>query len=238
MIDRKRVERLKIRLQNRIDIVTHAIELIRLIAARGNTQMEGTISLADELKSEIDDFHDYIEDRSKTVMEADFFSDADDAKSIFNSPYWQDWKEVLPTGLKSLLDETEKEQYPDAGASFAIGELVKRKGFESKHNVVIFPGTTSTGIESWGIDSVDGCPGKSYFRKRLWGSIFIFITLESFNSVVLVTVTVTRKMLSMCLSVLLYGHTLEINQWIGLALVFSGISLETAFKLKKVAKKT
>jgi len=70
------------------------------------------------------------------------------------------------------------------------------------------------------------------------GQIFIFITLESFNSVVLVTVTVTRKMLSMCLSVLLYGHTLEINQWIGLALVFSGISLETAFKLKKVAKKT
>jgi len=62
--DRKRVERLKIRLQNRIDIVTHAIELIRLIAARGNTQMEGTISLADELKSEIDDFHDYIEDLS------------------------------------------------------------------------------------------------------------------------------------------------------------------------------
>ncbi len=114
---------------------------------------------------------------SKTVMEADFFSDADDAKSIFNSPYWQDWKEVLPTGLKSLLDETEKEQYPDAGASFAIGELVKRKGFESKHNVVIFPGTTSTGIESWGIDSVDGCPGKSYFRKRLWGSFFMVKTM-------------------------------------------------------------
>ena len=114
---------------------------------------------------------------SKTVMEADFFSDADDAKSIFNSPYWQDWKEMLPTGLKSVLDETENDQYPDTSASFAIGELVKRKGFGSKHNVVIIPGTTSTGIESWGIESIDGCPGKSYFRKRLWGSFFMVISL-------------------------------------------------------------
>jgi len=114
---------------------------------------------------------------SKTVMEADFFSDADDAKSIFNSPYWQDWKEMLPTGLKSVLDETENDQYPDTSASFAIGELVKRKGFGSKHNVVIIPGTTSTGIESWGIDSIDGCPGKSYFRKRLWGSFFMVKTM-------------------------------------------------------------
>lgn len=63
--DRRRVERLKIKLQNRIDIITHAIELIRLIAARGNTEMEGTINLADELKSEIDDFHDYITDLSE-----------------------------------------------------------------------------------------------------------------------------------------------------------------------------
>lgn len=63
--DRRRVERLKIKLQNRIDIITHAIELIRLIAARGNTEMEGTINLADELKSEIDDFHDYINDLSE-----------------------------------------------------------------------------------------------------------------------------------------------------------------------------
>lgn len=63
--DRRRVERLKIKLQNRIDIIMHAIELIRLIAARGNTEMEGTINLADELKSEIDDFHDYINDLSE-----------------------------------------------------------------------------------------------------------------------------------------------------------------------------
>lgn len=69
------------------------------------------------------------------------------------------------------------------------------------------------------------------------GQIFIFVTLENFSSVVLVTVTVTRKMLSMCSSVILFGHTLEMNQCLGLILVFSGISLETVFKLKKVAKK-
>lgn len=63
------------------------------------------------------------------------------------------------------------------------------------------------------------------------GQIFIFITLEKFSSIVLVTATVTRKMLSMCLSVLLFGHLLKLAQWVGLSLVFAGILSETASKL-------
>lgn len=63
------------------------------------------------------------------------------------------------------------------------------------------------------------------------GQIFIFITLEKFSSVVLVTVTVTRKMLSMALSVILFGHVLNWKQWVGLILVFVGVGLESLVKI-------
>lgn len=63
------------------------------------------------------------------------------------------------------------------------------------------------------------------------GQIFIFITLQEFNSVVLVTVTVTRKMLSMIISVLLFGHVLNMFQWLGLLLVFFGVGLESFVKI-------
>ncbi|ODQ44908.1 hypothetical protein PICMEDRAFT_17428 [Pichia membranifaciens NRRL Y-2026] len=63
------------------------------------------------------------------------------------------------------------------------------------------------------------------------GQIFIFITLEQFSSVVLVTVTVTRKMLSMALSVFLFGHVLNWKQWSGLSLVFAGVGLESLVKI-------
>lgn len=65
------------------------------------------------------------------------------------------------------------------------------------------------------------------------GQIFIFLILEKFNSVILVTITVTRKMLSMLLSVLLFGHKLKLNQWVGLGLVFIGIGLESFIKIYK-----
>lgn len=63
------------------------------------------------------------------------------------------------------------------------------------------------------------------------GQIFIFITLEQFSSVVLVTVTVTRKMLSMVLSVVLFGHVLNWKQWAGLVFVFVGVGLESLVKI-------
>ncbi|GMF01408.1 unnamed protein product [Ambrosiozyma monospora] len=65
------------------------------------------------------------------------------------------------------------------------------------------------------------------------GQIFIFLTLERFNSVVLVTVTVTRKMISMCLSVFLFGHKLTGSQCSGLICVFFGIFLESFYKIFK-----
>ncbi|KAJ9606617.1 UDP-galactose transporter [Cladophialophora chaetospira] len=58
------------------------------------------------------------------------------------------------------------------------------------------------------------------------GQLFIYATLERFSSLLLVTVTVTRKMLTMLLSVLWFGHRLGRGQWMGVGLVFGGIAAE------------
>lgn len=58
---------------------------------------------------------------------------------------------------------------------------------------------------------------------------------------ILVTVTVTRKMLTMMLSVVAYGHSLTELQWLGVGLVFGGIGIEAKIKhqseVAKAAKK-
>ena len=51
-------------------------------------------------------------------------------------------------------------------------------------------------------------------------------TLAHFSSLLLVTVTVTRKMLTMMLSVVWFGHRLSSSQWFGVALVFTGVGAE------------
>lgn len=69
------------------------------------------------------------------------------------------------------------------------------------------------------------------------GQVFIFYTLATFSSVLLVTVTVTRKMFTMILSVIAFGHTLTQMQWLGVGLVFGGIGVEAAIARKeKMAK--
>lgn len=62
------------------------------------------------------------------------------------------------------------------------------------------------------------------------GQLFVFYTLEKYGSVVLVTVTVTRKMVSMLLSVVWFGHKLNLGQWVGVALVFGGVIAESLAK--------
>lgn len=66
----------------------------------------------------------------------------------------------------------------------------------------------------------------------------VVYTLAKFGSLVLVTVTVTRKMLSMVFSVVAFGHSLSIMQMLGVGLVFSGIGAEAEVKRRNgVAKK-
>lgn len=66
-------------------------------------------------------------------------------------------------------------------------------------------------------------------------------TLAKFGSLVLVTITVTRKMLSMVFSVVAFGHSLSHMQQLGVGMVFSGIGAEALAKRqselsKKAAK--
>lgn len=63
------------------------------------------------------------------------------------------------------------------------------------------------------------------------GQVFVFIILEKFDSLILVTATVTRKMISMILSVVLFGHYLNAYQWVGVIFVFGGISYEAFIKM-------
>lgn len=58
------------------------------------------------------------------------------------------------------------------------------------------------------------------------GQVFIFYTLSKFSSLLLVTVTVTRKMLTMLLSVIWFGHALSHGQWLGVGFVFGGVGIE------------
>lgn len=69
------------------------------------------------------------------------------------------------------------------------------------------------------------------------GQVFLFHTLENYGSLILVTVTVTRKMMSMLLSVAWFGHKLSGGQWIGVAAVFGGIGAEAAYKYKQQMEK-
>ncbi|OUM65550.1 hypothetical protein PIROE2DRAFT_33457, partial [Piromyces sp. E2] len=58
------------------------------------------------------------------------------------------------------------------------------------------------------------------------GQVFIFYVLGNFGSIVLVTITVTRKMLSIVMSVFWYHHNLVFGQWVAVAVVFAGITLD------------
>jgi UDP-galactose transporter B1 len=62
------------------------------------------------------------------------------------------------------------------------------------------------------------------------GQLFIFETIAHFGSLSLVMLTVTRKLVTMLLSVLVFGHQLRGGQWVGVAVVFAGIGLEAGMK--------
>ncbi|KAJ1568046.1 UDP-galactose transporter [Nowakowskiella sp. JEL0078] len=62
------------------------------------------------------------------------------------------------------------------------------------------------------------------------GQCFIFHTLERFGSLILVTVNVVRKMLSVLLSIFLFGHEINRVQWVAVAMVFLGIAGESYWK--------
>lgn len=80
-------------------------------------------------------------------------------------------------------------------------------------------------------------PTEYPLTPRLETNIKTVYTLSTFSSLLLVTITVTRKMLTMILSVIWFGHTLGGKQWMGVGLVFGGIGAEAIIKRREDAAK-
>ncbi|KAL9938999.1 hypothetical protein V8E36_001812 [Tilletia maclaganii] len=73
----------------------------------------------------------------------------------------------------------------------------------------------------------------AYATAGALGQIAIFETLERFGSLTLVSITVTRKLFTMLLSVVVYKHVLSPLQWIGVLVVFFGIGIEAREKRRE-----
>lgn len=65
------------------------------------------------------------------------------------------------------------------------------------------------------------------------GQIAIFETLERFGSLTLVSITVTRKLFTMLLSILVYKHHLRSPQWVGVVIVFAALLIEVRAKQRQ-----
>lgn len=97
--------------------------------------------------------------------------------------YLDDWKDVLPQGISSFIDDIQAGNYStssldDLSENFAVGkQLLRDYNIEAKHPVVMVPGVISTGIESWGVIGDDECDSSAHFRKRLWGSFYMLRTM-------------------------------------------------------------
>ena len=63
------------------------------------------------------------------------------------------------------------------------------------------------------------------------GQSFIFYTIANFDPLVLSTVTTTRKIFSVLLSIFLKGHSLSLTGWSGIALACGGIISEMTAKM-------
>merc|ERR1712183_141542 len=68
------------------------------------------------------------------------------------------------------------------------------------------------------------------------GQSFIFYTIANFDPLVLSTVTTTRKIFSVLLSIFLKGHSLSAVGWSGIMLAVSGILSE--LQAKALGKKS
>lgn len=68
------------------------------------------------------------------------------------------------------------------------------------------------------------------------GQSFIFYTIANFDPLILSTVTTTRKIFSVLLSIFLKGHSLSFTGWSGIAMACCGILSEMAAKMSGKAK--
>lgn len=65
------------------------------------------------------------------------------------------------------------------------------------------------------------------------GQIFIFTTIVSFGPLVCSIITTTRKFFTILASVLIFSNALLPRQWVGVALVFSGLGMDAFYSKSK-----
>nr|XP_019011204.1 phospholipid:diacylglycerol acyltransferase [Kwoniella pini CBS 10737]OCF49985.1 phospholipid:diacylglycerol acyltransferase [Kwoniella pini CBS 10737] len=72
-----------------------------------------------------------------------------------------------PRDLLANLTVVEGARKALENRDFTVGEsLVEQYGLHKHHPIILIPGIVSTGLESWGTETV----ARSFFRKRLWGT--------------------------------------------------------------------
>lgn len=69
------------------------------------------------------------------------------------------------------------------------------------------------------------------------GQNFIFYTVRNFNALIVTTITTTRKMFTILLSIFVFKHSVAPRQWVGLLLVFIAITWEAVAKQKMKTKR-
>lgn len=65
------------------------------------------------------------------------------------------------------------------------------------------------------------------------GQVIMFGLIKEFGSLIWITVSVTRQLFTILLSVFIFNHTIEVSQWMGIVLVFSGLGMEIFFNYYK-----
>ncbi|XP_003391679.3 PREDICTED: solute carrier family 35 member B1-like [Amphimedon queenslandica] len=70
------------------------------------------------------------------------------------------------------------------------------------------------------------------------GQLFIFTTITTYGPLTCAVFTTTRKFFTILMSVLLFGNTLLQRQWVAVALVFIGLSIDAYIGSKKKTEQT
>ena len=58
------------------------------------------------------------------------------------------------------------------------------------------------------------------------GQLLIFSVMKEYGSLVWITVSITRKLMTILLSVIVFNHSINQYQWLGVVLAFLGMVLE------------
>ncbi len=62
------------------------------------------------------------------------------------------------------------------------------------------------------------------------GQILIFEVMKDFGSLTWITISVTRKLFTILVSIVKFNHSVNIYQWMGIAAVFCGMGIEIVVK--------